>query len=276
MNIKPITLREFKEISEMVYERFGINLTEAKRNLVNGRLLNAIRQKGCKNFSEYIEYIKSDKTGEALSEMINRISTNHTYFMRERAHFDYFKNVALPEAIACRKRKNDLDLRIWSAGCSSGEEAYTLAILLQETLKSERGNWSAGILATDISGKVLEAASNGVYPSERLEKLPPVLKNSYFEKKHKDAWQARPELKREVTFRRFNLMNKAFPFKRKFQIIFCRNVMIYFDNPTKKELVRRFYENTERGGYLFIGHSETLGRQECPYEYIMPAVYRKS
>jgi chemotaxis protein methyltransferase CheR len=275
MNVKPITFREFREISRLVYNTFGINLNDAKRNLVNGRLSGVLRKSGYRNFSEYIEYLKNEKTGNALSEMINRVSTNHTYFMREKSHFEFFRNNVLPEIIETGEARGERDLRIWSAGCSSGEEAYTLGIFIKEALAGRNGGWSAGVLATDISARVLEKAVKGVYSSEAISKLPPMLRHNYFHRVQKDVWRIEDSLKKEIVFRRFNLMNKKFPFKKTFQIIFCRNVMIYFDTETKKELVKKFYDSTEKGGYLFIGHSETLGREDCPYTYIMPAVYRK-
>ncbi|MDY7001639.1 MAG: CheR family methyltransferase, partial [Thermodesulfobacteriota bacterium] len=161
------------------------------------------------------------------------------------------------------------------AGCSTGEEAYTLLMLIMEHFGHEYNLWDAGLLATDISAPALAKARAGVYPEEAVSLLPPNLKRKYFLALPGGDLSVNDLLKRELTFRRFNFMNPVFPFKKPFDVIFCRNVMIYFDRPTRDALVRRFHHFTEPGGYLFIGHSESLQRDTCPYDYVMPAVYRK-
>ncbi|MBU0484937.1 MAG: protein-glutamate O-methyltransferase CheR [Proteobacteria bacterium] len=270
-----ITDREFNLIRTLVYDRFGINLTEQKRSLVVGRLQKLLRDTGFKNFQDYYNHVISDPSDQALVSLINRISTNYTYFNREKAHFDLMQQKTLPEISAKLKALGRRDLRIWSAGCSSGEEAYMLAILICEFFGNEYGFWDGGLLATDISEWVLSKAREGVYEAEQIKKIPKYLTGKYFTKKNDGRWQANERLKKEVTFRKFNLMNKTFPFKKPFQIIFCRNVMIYFDEITRTELVRRFYEAMEPDGYFFIGHSETLGRQQNLFRYLMPAVYQR-
>lgn len=267
-----ISDEEFKKISSLVYERFGINLTDNKRNLVCGRLQKVLNVRGYRTFREYIDYVENGGDSEALSELINKISTNHTFFFREKTHFDYLSKTVFPEL----ERKNEHnDLRVWCAGCSSGEEAYTLVIQMMEYWGSRYAGLAAGVLATDISEKVLDIASAAVYPEEKLKEIPLAMRHKYFRKNKEGDWEVSEKVKKEVTLRRFNLMNERFPFRKPFHIIFCRNVMIYFDSPTRKQLVRRFYDSTENGGYLFIGHSETLGRNESSYEYVLPAVYRK-
>jgi chemotaxis protein methyltransferase CheR len=207
------------------------------------------------------------------SELVNKLTTNHTFFAREVQHFDFFKNKTLPDLVKqCEKNR---DLRIWSAGCSSGEEPYTLAMLIADYFGENRAMWDTKVLATDISTKVLNIAKAGIYQNEQLDSLPENWRRNYFKKLDKEKSSVADNIKSEVVFRIFNLMNEAFPFKKKFHVIFCRNVMIYFDSNTKTELVNKFYENTEHGGYLFIGHSESINREESRYKYVMPAVYRK-
>jgi len=267
-----ITDREFRKLADYIKTNYGINLKEEKRSLVVGRLHHVLEQNNFKSFSEYYDYIISDKTGEAVETLVNKITTNHTFFMREPDHFYYFRNKALPAITAMAK---DRDLRIWSAGCSSGEEPYTLAMIIDEFFGKEKCLWDTKILATDISGKVLEEAARGIYPSERTAVLPPQWRLNYIKTIDSEKSVISEKIRNEVIFRKFNLMEKVFPFMRKFHAIFCRNVMIYFDSQTKKELVQKFYDCTENGGFLFIGHSESLGKEETKYKYVMPAVYRK-
>ena len=270
-----ISDQEFKDIRELVYGAFGINLTEQKRGLVVGRLQKLIRDNGFRGFTDYLAHVKGEGGQKALAELVNRISTNHTFFFREKEHFDFLANTVLPEIVAKLKASRDHDLRVWCAGCSSGEEAYTLAMLLLDFFGPECHGWKAGLLATDISTHVLDIARKGVYPPERVESLPPALRNKYLRKTPDSQWAVSDQLRQEVTFRRFNLMEKQFPFKKAFHAIFCRNVMIYFDAATRDALVERFYRFTDNGGYLVIGHSETLGRDKCRFHYVKPAIYKK-
>lgn len=268
-----ITDKEFYKLADFIKTNYGINLSEKKKALVVGRLQNLLAEKNFSSFSQYIDYVIEDKTGEALKTLVNKITTNHTFFMREPQHFHFFKNTVLP--YLCEQEKSTRDLRIWSAGCSSGEEPYTLAMIIADYFGNEKMLWDTKILATDISIKVLEQAKNGVYSNESLQSLPENWRNKYFQIINNEKSIISESIKNEVIFRVFNLMNTSFPFKKKFHVIFCRNVMIYFDAATKRDLVNRFYEHTEHGGYLFIGHSESLNREETKYKYIMPAVYRK-
>lgn len=267
--------REFEQMRRLIYERFGINLTDQKRSLLVGRLQKMIRDSGFGSFGDYYENLLNEPGEAGLSELIDRISTNHTYFNREKDHFDYLLQTALPAVTRALEKANRRDLRIWCAGCSSGEEAYMLLILLQEFFGSSYNRWQAGLLATDISLRALATAREGIYSKERLEALPPEWRNKYFRQIGPDQWQAIDRLRQEATIRRFNLMNAQFPFKQPFQIIFCRNVMIYFDTPTRDALVAKFHRALEPGGYLFIGHSETLGREQNLFQYLQPATYRK-
>ncbi len=271
----PLSDKDFEAIRSLVYDRFGINLTSAKRSLVVGRLQKILRARGILSFGEYYNQLKNDQSGRLLSEFVNRISTNYTYFEREKDHFEFYEKTALPEAVQRHKMQNDKDLRVWCAGCSTGEEAYTLVMRMMDFLGGEYSRWNAGLLATDISAEVLDIATAGIYPDDRVSQLPPAARNKYFTKRPDGQWSVLEKLKKEIVFRRFNLMNKQFPFKKPFDVIFCRNVMIYFDPPTRKALVSRFCDCLTPGGYLFIGHSESLGRDMRRLEYVMPAVYRR-
>lgn len=267
-----INNKEFNQLTEYIKTNYGINLKEEKRAMVTGRLRNVLLQNNFRNFSEYYDYIISDKTGNAAATLINKISTNHTFFMREADHFEYFKNNALPYF---KETINNKDLRIWSAGCSSGEEPYTLAMIIDEFFGTEKVGWDTKVLATDISSKVLDIAEKGIYDNEKIATLPSNWKLNYFKKVDNKSSVLIDRMRSEVIFRRLNLMDEEFPFKRKFHVIFCRNVMIYFDVQTKRKLVDKFYNLMEPGGYLFIGHSESINREETRYRYIRPAVYRK-
>lgn len=270
--MQAITNKEFKKLAEYIRTNYGINLKEEKQSLLAGRLNNVLIQKNFDNFSEYYDHIVSDKTGEAGAVLVDRITTNHTFFMREANHFNFFRDTALPRLAGIVKEK---DIRIWSAGCSSGEEPYTLAMILSDYFGKDKLLWDTKILATDISGKVLDVAEKAIYSNDNIAALPAVWRLNHFRKLNDESSVLEDRIRREVIYRKFNLMDQIFPFRKKFHVIFCRNVMIYFDNRTKQELVNKFYDLTEHGGYLFIGHSESLNRNETMYKYVMPAVYRK-
>lgn len=267
-----ITNKEFKKFADYIKSNYGIHLKEEKQALVTGRLHNVLLQNNFNNFTEYYDYIVSDATGDAAVTLINKITTNHTFFMRESDHFFYFRDRVLPYL---KSTVHDKDLRIWSAGCSTGEEPYTLTMLIYEFFGKEKLWWDTKVLATDISSKVLEEARKGIYRNEEIAALPSHWKFNYFNKLDEGNSILVEKIRNEVIYRKLNLMDQIFPFKKKFHVIFCRNVMIYFDARTKCELINKFYDLTEYGGYLFIGHSESLNREETQYKYIMPAVYRK-
>ena len=267
-----ITDKEFGQLTAYIKDNYGIHLKEEKRALVTGRLYNVLLENNLKDFTEYYKYVISDKTGQAAATLINKMTTNHTFFMREAEHFFYFRDKVLPNLVAMAAHK---DLRIWSAGCSSGEEPYTLAMIMGEFFGKEKMYWDTKILATDISSRMLEEAQKGIYKSEDISPLPAQWKINYLKKVDNEKFIFTDKIKNEVIYRKFNLMDEVFPFKKKFHVIFCRNVMIYFDEVTKRKLVNKFYNAMEYGGYLFIGHSESLNREETKFKYIMPAVYRK-
>ena len=262
---------DFIKLTTYIQSHYGINLTK-KKTLIEGRLNICLAEKGLSSFEEYLELIFADQSGNEMTQLLNKLTTNHTFFMRESSHFALLRDQILPEMVGKSKER---DLRIWSAGCSTGEEPYTLAMIIADFLGAESKQWDARVLATDISARALEQAENAIYKADQLADMPAVWKAKYFEKAGNETYRVSDKISKNVIFRAFNLMDKQFPFKRKFQVIFCRNVMIYFDRPTKIELVKKFYEAMEPGGYLLIGHSESIGRDETDFKYIMPAVYRK-
>jgi chemotaxis protein methyltransferase CheR len=274
-NLISINDSEYVAIKNLVYEKFGIDLGAGKQSLVLGRLQKVVKQNGFESFRQYYKYVVNDRSGEGLNSLINRISTNHTYFNRESEHFDFFSKQVLPHITGMLKKRNENYIRIWSAGCSFGEEPYTLAMLISEHLNGESCGWQTGVLGTDISERVLKACLNGIYNQEDVERLPVSLRHKYFRITLDKQYEVIPKLKKMVMYRRLNLMRPDFPFNRKFHTIFCRNVMIYFDMPTREKLIERFYKYLEPEGYLFIGHSESLGRSNRYFRYIQPAVYQK-
>ncbi len=268
-----ITNQEFDMLRAYIKDNFGISLSDEKKSLIYSRLRTILQEKNIPNFTEYYKFLTNDKSGDAVVNFIDRITTNHTYFMRETDHFDYFKEFVLPYLETTYKSTRDI--RLWCAGCSSGEEPYTLQMILQDYFKQKPEKWDLQILATDISSTVLNKCVNGIYHRDSVKTLPQNWINDYFDKKNNDNYEVKASIKKNVIFRKLNLMDRQFPFKKPFQVIFCRNVMIYFDAETRNELVDKFYNITLSGGYLFIGHSESLNHTGTAYKYTKPAIYRK-
>ncbi|MCL2224030.1 MAG: protein-glutamate O-methyltransferase CheR [Defluviitaleaceae bacterium] len=269
--MQDLTAAEFNKIRDYIKSKFGIALSDEKKTLVHSRLRSTLQELDMSTFSEYFDYLMKDKSGDALTRFVNKITTNHTFFMRETDHFDYFRDEVLPYVE--EKYSAQRDARVWCAASSSGEEAVTLQILLQEYFKKTPG-WDTQMLASDISAQVLDRAVAGKYATEALENLPKTWKNEYFDRVDGQFSKVKDSVLKRILYRRINLMD-PFPFKKKMQVIFCRNVMIYFDNETRNGVVKRFFEITEPGGYLFIGHSESISNAGSGYQYIKPAVYRK-
>ena len=266
-----LTDKEFVTLTGFIKEKYGINLTK-KRVLIEGRLSNMLRERGISSFSEYMDIVFKDTTGTEVKTLLNKLTTNHTYFMREADHFEYMKTHILPYLAATRADVKDL--RIWSAGCSTGQEPYNIAMVIDEFFGPHKSEWDTTILATDLSVNALEKAKLGIYPAESLEDVPPEWAKKYFIKRPDGTVQVCEKIRREVVFKHFNLMD-PFVYKKPFDLIFCRNVMIYFDAPTKEELTLKFYQATAKGGYLLIGHSEVLNKESCRYRYVKPAIYQK-
>jgi len=262
--------------SELIYRTSGIKLTLVKKGLLIARLLRRLRSLGIKGFYDYYHRVKSDAV--ELVEMLNCISTHTTTFFRENHHFEYLRNIVIPELL---KKKRERRLRIWSAGCSTGEEPYSIAVALLETLRLhtfQPESWDIRILATDISTKVLETAETGVYDEEQLpEDLAADLAKRYFSRgtgEYTGRIRVKKPVRDLVVFRRLNLRDGQPPFRRNFDAVFCRNVMIYFDEGMKRHVLSLFHRTLLPAGHLFLGHSETIiGKEEFKPVYI--TVYRK-
>jgi chemotaxis protein methyltransferase CheR len=234
-----ITQKEFRQFSDYIHENFGIFLKDEKKTLLAGRLNSFLEQNGFQNFSDYFSHVISDKTGAAAELLVNKISTNYSYFMREAEHFYYLRDIVLPYF---EKKITDYDFRIWSAGCATGEEAYTLVFLLDDYFRKSR-LWDKTVLATDISERALSVARKGVYDKRQIAPLPGTWKLGCFDQIDSDRYEVKDSMKKQVLFRNFNLVTDSFGFKKPFHVIFLRNVMIYFDNETRISLLKRMYES---------------------------------
>lgn len=269
-----LTPAEFRQIADLAYERFGLDLKRGKEALVAARLGKKLRKLGFGTFAEYHRHVLADSTGEALIELIDALTTNHTSFLRERAHFEFLARAVNEEL------REFSSLRIWSAACSSGEEPYSIAMCLAEALARPPVKNVARqfrILATDISTRVLAAARRAVYPAGRFDDVPDLWRRAYLLRGRGESqgfYKIKPELAQQVEFARLNLI-EPFPPREPFQVIFCRNVMMYFDKPTQQNIVQRLAQCLVRGGYLFVGHSESLTGVEHGLQYVRPAVYRQ-
>jgi chemotaxis protein methyltransferase CheR len=262
----------FEAFRELVYGRAGIVLGEGKQALVGSRIGKRMRQLGLERFPDYLDWVKGDGGEDEMTQMLDAISTNVTSFFREAEHFAFLR-ARLDEWSA----KGGSRLRIWCAASSSGEEPYTLAMTVRESVPE--GSGDVKILATDISTKVLAIAREGVYPPSRMENLPAGFAQKYFERvgdRESPAWSARPGLRSLLRFARLNLATPPFPMRGPMDFIFCRNVMIYFDNPVRKRLIGEFHRLLAPGGYLIVGHSESLTGLTDGFQVVKPSIYRKT
>ncbi len=266
---------EFEKISRLVYDICGIDLHEGKKELVKARLGRRLRGRSFRSFSDYYRHVTAAEGRDELIAMIDSLSTNLTSFFREDKHFAKLRTVVPPLLASVRGNGRPPRLRIWSAGCSTGEEPYTIAMVLMETIPPAAAELK--ITATDISTDVLKKAVAGVYAEDKIRNIPPELLRKYFLKGQGDwkgFYKVKDNLKGSIEFARFNL-KETFPAADPFDIIFCRNVMIYFDREMQTSLVNGFYRALREGGYLFIGHSESLTGITHRFKYIEPSVYRK-
>jgi chemotaxis protein methyltransferase CheR len=270
MDMVKLTDREFETLVTFVYNKYGINLRK-KRILIEGRMANTLREKKIESYDQYLKSLFADTTGSEITIFLNKITTNHTFFMREMEHFRFLKDKALPMFEASKKKK---EIRIWSAGCSSGQEPYTVSMALNEHFGPRRSQWDISILATDISMDALAKADKAVYALDAIKEVPANWRAAYFEDMRDGTYKICGKVRKDVTFRPLNL-NEQFFFPQPFDIIFCRNVMIYFDEITRENLINKFYKVTSDGGFLFVGHSEVVNRRATQYKYVMPAIYQK-
>lgn len=269
---KALTKREFDLLRKFVYTNAGISLSDQKMALVQGRLSKRLRTLGMNSYKQYYDHLVSDDTGDELIHLIDAISTNVTSFFRERGQWEYLK-IHVEDIFA--KRSNSA-FRIWSAGCSSGEEPYSIAMFLLENLPAVSVR-QCKILATDISADILRRATSGRYVAKNVEPLPKNYVSKYFDRDRKsESYQIKAFVREMVLFRLFNLVYGNFSlFTNPFDMIFCRNVMIYFDTPTRDKLIAEFARVLPPGGLLFIGHSESLTRNNKLFRMIQPSIYER-
>lgn len=268
---------DYKFICETVYRHSSIDLGADKTELVSARLVKRLRATGLSSISEYCNYLRGPDAAEELKHLIDVISTNHTYFFREQSHFEAMRSIILPDLLSRRKQENWSRLRIWSAACSSGEEPYSIGIDLAEYFSTQSINWDCEIEATDISSRILKRAAAGVYSSEAVSKIPPPLIRRHFQVGYGPQagfHRVKPAIRRQIKFRRLNLLEQSPPGDERFQVIFCRNVMIYFDRETQARLVRRLRDRLVPGGYLLVGHSESLTGLNHGLKTVRPATYQ--
>ncbi len=264
---------DFSFLRNLVSEHTGIALGDHKRQLVYGRLTRRLRQLHIANFSEYCRYVEKN-AGDEIGEIVNAITTNLTSFFRENHHFEHLAGTALPDCMA--QNKTSRRLRIWSAGCSTGEEPYSIAMTLMESVP-ELTSWDARILATDIDSNVLARGASGVYPDERVREMDEKRARRWFRKgSGANAGKVRvnERLQTLINFRQLNLM-ETWPMRGPFDVIFCRNVVIYFDKPTQKELFNRYADLLAPNAYLYVGHSETLHKICDRFKLIGRTIYQK-
>ncbi len=266
-----ISTEEFKRFQTLIYDESGISLNDQKQGLVSTRLSKRLRELKLSTFSEYHDHVTRDPSREEFTMMLDLISTNKTDFFREPQHFDFLCKEILPQLESEKK------IRIWSSACSTGEEPYTIAMTLHDGV-SDVTQWDCKILASDLSTRVLAKAAAGVYDAERVKDVPPETVRRHFLRgcgASDGMLKVKPHLSAMIQFRRLNLMDEQFPIKNPLDLIFCRNVMIYFDRPTQERLVNKFYRYLKPGGHLFIGHSESLQWVTHPFTVIAPTIYRR-
>ncbi|MGN6369343.1 MAG: CheR family methyltransferase [Phycisphaerae bacterium] len=268
-----VSERDFRRISAAMHEHCGINLHQGKEELVQARLAKVLRHSGDKSVSAYLDRVLGNPASGEFTSLVDSLSTNLTSFFRESNHFDYLAGKFLPALIERKRASGDRRIRGWSAACSTGEEPYTLAMVLLEALAGVE--MDVKILATDISTRVLETARAGVYDKARTRPVPPALKSKYLITARDGTCEVSESLRSVVRFGHMNLV-KPWPFDGAMDFIFCRNVMIYFDKPTQEGLVNRFHGILAPGGLLFTGHSESLTGVKHPFRFVQPTIYQKA
>lgn len=267
--------RGYDRICALIHSRLGIFLPPGKHLLVANRLGRYLHELGLPDYDALASHVEDDPSGDALDTVAGLIATNHTYFFREPSHFDFLRGVVLPETGHALARRGDNDLRLWCAAASTGEEAYSIAMTVMEHFGPRYTSLDAGVLATDLSLRALRRGAEGIYEEAAASHLPPGLRQRYFQAGSAGAVRVGPALRQEVLFRQFNLVAGPYGFKRPFHVVFCRNVMIYFDAPTRIRLVAALRRVTAPGGYLFIGHCEAISGEESGFRRVAPAVYQR-
>jgi chemotaxis protein methyltransferase CheR len=263
----------FQYIIDLIYDRAGIRLNDGKHELIKARLGKRMRFHGFPDLAAYCEFLQREADEAELTKVVDSLTTNFTHFLREEDHLQFMVTQALPNALP----KKPSRFKVWSAACASGEEPYSIAMYLAEHYRLADG-WDWTILATDISTKALDVAGQGIYVEQKLEPVPAVWQRNYFQR-GKNKWEGyyriKPALAERVVFRQINLL-KPYDFNDLFAVVFCRNVMIYFDRPTQEQLMNRLSQLVLPGGYLIVGHAESLTGLSVPLQRISPSIYRKA
>jgi chemotaxis protein methyltransferase CheR len=271
-----MTDEDFGKLSSFVYEELGIKMPYVKKVMLQSRLQKRLADLKIGSFKDYIEFVFSKEGQESeIIKMIDLITTNKTDFFRESSHFDYLTTTVLPEF--CSEKRNKKTIKIWSAGCSSGEEPFTIAIVLKEFFQNHQ-DIDFEIFATDISLRILQKATTAIYPEDRISTVPASLKRKYF-LKSKDQTNKTvrlvPEIRSRVTFQRLNFMDQYYAVEKEFDIIFCRNVLIYFDRDTQQQVITKLASKLRYDGIFFLGHSESITNMKVPLRQIKPTIFRK-
>jgi len=267
---------EFKRLSEFIYREYGIKMPPVKKIMLQSRLQKRLRELDISSFKEYVNYVfsKEGQDNEVI-HMIDVVSTNKTDFFREPVHFEFLSTIAVPEFYEETRGRGTF--KVWSAGCSSGEEPYTIAISLDE-LKDKYPGFDFSILGTDISSRILHTALDAIYKENRIEGVPLFLKRKYF-LKSKDRTNPTvriiPDLRKKITFARLNFMNNSYNINENFDVIFCRNVLIYFDRETQESVINKLCTKLKINGIFFLGHSESITSMQVPLKQVKPTIFRK-
>lgn len=266
----------FERLSNFIYKQYGIKMPPAKKVMLQSRLQKRLREMQMNSYEEYCDFVFS-KEGEALEliHMIDVVTTNKTDFFREPTHFDFLRQVVLPEFVAREKHKTTL--KIWSAGCSSGEEVYTLSIVLADFMDTNK-KLDYSIFGTDISTRILQKAIEAVYTEERIANIPLETKRKYFlrsKDRNNPMVRVIPELRKKSYYQRLNFMDDSYNINESFDIIFCRNVLIYFDREIQQKVINKLCTHLKTGGYFFLGHSESITGMQVPLVQLKPTVFMK-
>jgi len=271
-----MTDADFNRLSTFIYNDLGIKMPDVKKVMLQSRLQKRLSELKMSSFKEYIDFVFSREGQEQeIIRMIDVVTTNKTDFFREPIHFEFLTETAIPQLMAANP--NMSTLRIWSAGCSSGEEPYTLTIVLKE-FASRNPGFDFEIMATDLSTKILDKAITAVYGEDRVSMIPIDLKRKYFLKSKDPASKTVrviPELRSKVSFRRLNFMDAQYHVEKEFDIVFCRNVLIYFDRETQQQVINKLSSKLKPNGYFFLGHSESITNMNVPLKQIKPTIFRK-
>ncbi len=269
-----LSANDFERLSKFIYGQYGIKMPEAKHIMLQSRLQKRLRALQIPSFSDYVDYVFSPQGETEIISMMDVVSTNKTDFFRENQHFEFLTDTILPEFYQVRRQNY---VKVWSAGCSSGEEPYTLAIVLSEFAKRFRG-FDFQILGSDLSTIVLEKAVTAIYPEERVSVIPMDLKKKYLLKskdRTKPTVRIVPELRAKTSFMRLNFMDDFYDVPNNFDIIFCRNVLIYFDRSTQEKVINKLCRHLKPGGYFFLGHSESVTGINVPLKQLKPTVFKR-